>query len=109
MRWLTISSFILCLIAAGLGTLWYFSASWIAIIFAVLFGLVGIGLFAVTFIIAEKIELFNTLASGALSIYDATQSSGKIVETEEELTTQPTSNQRTPLAIDSTYSQEHRP
>lgn len=82
--WITIIAIALCVIAAGLGLLWYFKASWVALIFAVIFGAMGLGLSGLAFVIGEKIELFNTAASGALNIYDLAQKSSTIIDMEAE-------------------------
>ncbi|MGL4666842.1 MAG: hypothetical protein ACRCWR_02800 [Saezia sp.] len=90
LRWLTIVAIVLCLIAAGLGSVWYFKSSWTALVFSVIFAAMGLGLSGIAFFIGEKIELFNTAASGALNIYDLAQKKSTIIDIEAETKTQQT-------------------
>ena len=87
LRWITVTAIALCVIATGFGLLWYFNASWIALIFAIIFAIIGLGLSGLAFIVGEKIELFNTAASGALNIYDLAQKSSTIVNMEASTNT----------------------
>ena len=82
LRWLTIGSAFLCVCAVGLGLLWYFQSSWLSLIFAVFLGGLGLGLAALIFIINEKLELFNNVASGALNIHDKAQKKSTIIDME---------------------------
>lgn len=82
LRWLTIIAIVLCLMAAALGTIWYFKSSWTALVFSVIFAAMGLGLSGIAFFIGEKIELFNTAASGALNIYDLAQKKNTIIDME---------------------------
>ena len=88
LRWLSIAAIILCILAAGLGALWYFKSSWVALVFAVIFAAIGLGLSGLSFFVGEKIEMFNTVASGALNIYDMAQKKSTIIDMEDGTNTQ---------------------
>lgn len=80
---------ILCIIGIGLGTKWYFNASWALLVFSILSLAFGLGLFSIAFVIGDKLSTFNNIASGSLDLIDKfhknsqrSQSSGNIVDAE---------------------------